>query len=70
MTRTDPNVTLSMNCGAVFRPSLASGRFVQTRQLPPERFCSREPWDYAPPAPPAPVPLRPTQAVELLELDE
>lgn len=67
MTRTDANVTLSMNCGAVFRPSLRTGRFVQTRQLPPERFCNRQPWDYAPPAPP--VPLIPTQAVEVLDVD-
>lgn len=70
MIRTDPDITLSMNCGAVFRPSLRTGRFVQTRQLPPERFCNREPWDYEPPALPVPpVPASPAQAVEVLDVD-
>ena len=68
MTRTDPNITLSFNCGAVFRPSLQTGRFVQTRQIAPERFCSREPYDR--PSCPLPSPSRPTiQAVEVLDVD-
>lgn len=67
--RTSPDVTLSMNCGAVFRRSLRSGEFVQTRQLPPERFCNQQPWDYPPPAPPPPVAPIQAAAPSVLDID-
>jgi hypothetical protein len=70
--RTSPDVTLTMNCGAVFRRSLAGGRMVQTRQLPPERFTNQSPWDYpaSPYLPPVPRPdVRPVQAIEVLDVD-
>lgn len=69
MTRTSPDVTLSMNCGAVFRRSLQTGGFVQTRQLAPERFCSREPWDYAPPAPQPSLVTTQAAAPAVLDID-
>lgn len=71
MTRhpTSPDVTISMNCGAVFRRSLVSGDFTQTRQLAPERFCNRQPWDYPPPAPlTTAAPAQPA-APDVLDLD-
>jgi len=70
--RTDPNVTLTLNCGAVFRPSLQTGRLIQTRQLEPYRFTNQAPCDYPIKAQPAPVPPPPrtrVQAVEVLEVD-
>jgi hypothetical protein len=40
---TDPRVTLTMNNGAVFRPSLETGRMVLVRQQEPYRFANQEP---------------------------
>lgn len=66
---TSPDVTLSMNCGAVFRRSLRTGNFIQTRQLAPERFTNQQPWDYAPPPPvPPPSPAQ-AAAAEVLDLE-
>ena len=66
--RTNPNVTLSMNCGAVFRPSLVTGRFIQTAQNKPERRCNQEPWDKPAPPPPSPVAAQ-AAALPVLDID-
>jgi hypothetical protein len=69
MTRTSPDVTLSMNNGAVFRRSLTNGHFIQTRQLAPERFTNQEPCNYPIKAPSPLPPCAPSQPVEVLEVD-
>jgi hypothetical protein len=61
-----------MNNGAVFRPSLQTGRMVQTRQLEPYRGTNQQPCDYpikAQPTPVPPPPRAPVQAVEVLDVD-